>query len=147
MSPAISFREIIGSPPATASTSDSTLVIIDAQNEYAEGKLQVANASESRKVIASLLQRYRTAKGSVVHIVHKTPDGAPVFTPKTRLAEEFEELTPLAGEKVIHKHYPGSFAGTDLQEYLEAQGNKKLVLTGYMVSGCREGISPHSLGL
>ena len=29
-----SFREIIGMQPSTASTSDSVLVIIDAQNEY-----------------------------------------------------------------------------------------------------------------
>jgi hypothetical protein len=32
--PARSFRELIGVPASTASTSDSALVIIDAQNEY-----------------------------------------------------------------------------------------------------------------
>jgi hypothetical protein len=31
---AIGFRELIGVPPSTASTEDSVLVIIDAQNEY-----------------------------------------------------------------------------------------------------------------
>jgi hypothetical protein len=30
----IGFRELIGIPPSTASTKDSVLVIIDAQNEY-----------------------------------------------------------------------------------------------------------------
>ena len=29
-----SFRQMIGIPPSTASVKDSTLVIIDAQNEY-----------------------------------------------------------------------------------------------------------------
>jgi len=129
-----SFRQIIGVPPSTASTKDSTLVIIDAQNEYAEGKLAVANVQTSRKVIESLLQKYRAANGNVVHVVHDTPAGSPVFTPGTRLAEEFDELKPADGEKVIHKLYPSSFADTDLQQHLELIGSKKLVLAGYMVS-------------
>jgi hypothetical protein len=29
-----SFRELTGTPPSTASPADSTLIIIDAQNEY-----------------------------------------------------------------------------------------------------------------
>ncbi|KAL0943380.1 isochorismatase family protein YddQ [Colletotrichum truncatum] len=138
MASATSFRQIIGAPPSTATPTDSTLVIIDAQNEYAEGKLAVSNVSVSRQAIASLLKKYRDANGSIVHVVHDTPEGAPVFTPQTRLAEEFEELAPKDGEKVVHKNFPGSFAGTDLQEYLESQGEKgkKVVLTGYMAHVC-----------
>lgn len=128
-----SFRQLIGVPPSTASPSDSTLIIIDAQNEYAEGALKVRNVETSRKVIESLLQKYRAAGGNIVHVVHDTPSGAPVFTPGTKLAEEFEELTPKSGEKVVHKNYPSSFAATDLQEFLEGVGSKKLVLVGYMV--------------
>ncbi|WPH03251.1 Hypothetical protein R9X50_00612800 [Acrodontium crateriforme] len=131
-----SFRELIGVGPSTASPSDSTLVIIDAQNEYAEGKLQVSNAPESRKAIASLLQKYRDANGKVVHVKHVVPDGAPVFTPNTKLAEEFEELTPKTGEKVIEKIHPSSFADTKLHEHLQAGGDKKIVLTGYMAHVC-----------
>ena len=130
MASATSFRQIVGGQPSTASTSDSTLIIIDAQNEYATGKLKCSNTSESRKVIASLLQKYRDNKGRIVHVVHSTPDGAPVFTPGTELAEEFDELKPLSGEKVIKKVHPSSFADTDLHEYL---GGGKIVLTGYMV--------------
>ena len=129
-----SFRQIVGREPLTASTKDSTLIIIDAQNEYAEGHLKVANASTSRKAIESLLNKYRSAGGNIVHIIHATPEGAPVFTPGTKLAEEFEELTPKSREKVIHKEHPSSFADTDLQQHLESLGSKKIVLTGYMVS-------------
>lgn len=70
-----SFREIIGVPGSTASPKDSTLVIIDAQNEYAEGKLKVSNAPESRKAIAGLLKKYRDANGNVVHVKHVVPEG------------------------------------------------------------------------
>ena len=129
-----SFRQILGAPASVASLSDSTLIIIDAQNEYSEGHLKVSNATESREVIASLLCRYRKAGGEVVHIVHKTPPGAPVFAPETSLAEEFEELTPRANEKVIEKAHPSSFADTELHDFLKGKGASKLVLTGYMVS-------------
>jgi nicotinamidase-related amidase len=129
-----SFRQIVGASPSTASPSDSTLIIIDAQNEYAEGKLKVTNASSSRKAIAGLLQKYRDAGSKVVHVVHQTPNGAPVFTPDSKLAKEFEELAPKEGEKVIGKNHPSSFAETDLQEFLGGEAGAKIVLTGYMVS-------------
>lgn len=134
--PASSFRSLIGVPPSTATPTNSTLIIIDAQNEYASGKLAVSNISTSRPAIASLLKKYRDANGKIVHVTHSTPDGAPVFTPGTELAEEFEELKPRQGEKVVQKVHPGSFADTDLDEYLKSEGDagKKIVLTGYMVS-------------
>lgn len=134
MSSAASFRSMIGVQPSSASTSDSVLVIIDAQNEYATGKLRVSNIETSRAVNASLLGKYRAANAPVVHVVHATPEGAPVFTPGTELAQELSELTPRDGESVVTKHYPGSFTDTDLQSILKASGRSKVVLTGYMVS-------------
>ncbi|EAT85909.2 hypothetical protein HBI56_145430 [Parastagonospora nodorum] len=133
---ASSFRQLLGVPPSTASTSDSALIIIDAQNEYSSGALAVTNAEASGKVIASLLEKYRSAKGKVVHILHKTPDGAPVFTPGTNLAEEFPSLKAKDGEELIWKNHPGSFAETNLDETLKKWGIKKLVLVGYMAHVC-----------
>ncbi|KAL1958701.1 hypothetical protein VTO42DRAFT_4044 [Malbranchea cinnamomea] len=135
------FREIIGVPPSTASTSDSVLIIIDAQNEYANGLLKVRNVENSRAVIASLLTKYRatakaTGKQNVVHVVHQTPAGAPVFTQGTPLAEEFEELKPIDREKVITKNFPSAFGKTDLHEFLQGLGAKKIVLVGYMAHVC-----------
>jgi len=134
MSSATSFRSLVGISPSTASTADSTLIIIDAQNEYASGKLAVSNAQSSRAAIGSLLQKYRSANGKIVHVTHVVPDGAPVFTPGTELAEEFEELKPKEGEKIVKKHHPSSFAGTELDQYLKGEKQEKIVLCGYMVS-------------
>ena len=130
-----SFREILGAPRSTASPDNSALVIIDAQNEYAEGKLKVSNAPETRKAIAALLKKYREGEGKIVHIVHDTPQGTPVFTPGSKLAEEYDELKPLEGEKVIRKIHPSAFADTELHTYLRGIGGLKVVLTGYMVRG------------
>ena len=92
-----SFRDLLGMPPGTASTSDSTLIIIDAQNEYASGALTVTNAAQSGKVIADLLEKYRAANGKIIHVLHKTPEGAPIFTPGTDLANEFKDLKAKVG--------------------------------------------------
>ncbi|KAK6428468.1 phospholipase C type enzyme, partial [Oleoguttula sp. CCFEE 5521] len=113
-----SMRDMLGAQPSTASPSDSTLIIIDAQNEYASGKLKVTDAPSTRKAIAGLLEKYREANGQVIHVVHEVPDGAPVFTPKTDLAEEFDELKPKNGEKLIKKNHPSAFADTELHELL-----------------------------
>lgn len=97
---------------------------------YAEGQLKTANVESTRGAIAALLEKYRAASAPLVHVVHKTPEGAPVFTPGTALAAEFGELEPRGGEKVVGKQFPGSFTGTDLDEFLKGTGRGKVVLTG-----------------
>ncbi|KAF4833075.1 putative isochorismatase family protein YddQ [Colletotrichum siamense] len=136
MTSAVSMRSMLGLPASTASTSDSTLVIIDAQNEYANGKLAVSGVEASRAKIAFLLEKYRAAKAPVIHVVHEVPADAPLFTPGTDLAEEFSELKPVEGESVVTKHFPGSFTGTNLENLLKATGRNKVVLTGYMAHVC-----------
>ena len=103
---------------------------------YAQGHLKTENVSSTRKAIADLLEKFRSGSGSIAHVVHLTPEGAPVFTPGTDLAKEFAELTPKEGEKVIGKHHPSSFAGTDLDAFLKKEGKNKIVLTGYMAHIC-----------
>ena len=133
---ATTFRQVLGVPPSTASPSDSVLLIIDAQNEYAAGVLKVTDAETSGKVIASLLEKYRAANGKIVHILHQVPEGAPIFTPGTSLAEEFPNLKAKDGEEVVWKMHPGSFADTNLEDILKGWRIKKLVITGYMAHVC-----------
>jgi len=107
---------------------------------YAEGQLKTVNVDQTRKAIASLLEKYRAAGDgkNIVHIIHKSPEGAPIFTPTTALAEEFDELKARPGEKVIQKEAISSFTDTDLHDYLTDLGEKgkKTVLTGYMAHVC-----------
>ena len=103
--------------------------------------LKTQNVSSTRGAIAALLEKYRASPHSgknIVHVVHDTPQGAPVFSPGTPLADEFAELQPREGEKVVHKGQPSCFAGTDLHEYLGGLGDvgKKVVLVGYMAHVC-----------
>lgn len=131
-----SFRSLLSIPPSTASPTDSALLIIDAQNEYSSGLLAVTNYPSSSAVIASLLEKYRAANSRIIHILHRTPPGAPIFTPGTHLADPFPALTPKDGEEVIWKQHPGSFADTRLDDVLKGWGVGKVVLTGYMAHVC-----------
>jgi nicotinamidase-related amidase len=131
---AISLLQSLGVSASTASTSDSVLIIIDAQNEYASGILKTEGVESTRAAIAALLEKYRAANAPIVHVIHAVPDGSPIFTPNTHLANEFCELEPRDDETVVKKTEPGSFTGTPLQEILEKTGRQKIVLTGYMVS-------------
>jgi nicotinamidase-related amidase len=140
MSTVVSFKQILGAPPSTFSPSDSVLIIIDAQNEYANGKLAVSNLAHSRPNILKILNAFRKANGHIVHILHQVPEGAPVFTPNTDLALEFEELrpTPDSTEKevTVTKNFPGSFTQTNLKEVVEKSGLKKILIVGYMAHIC-----------
>lgn len=132
-------RQIAGARPITVSTDDSVLVVIDAQNEYADGLLKTTNIEATRSAIKRLVDQYRSRSAPIVHVLHQTPDGAPIFTANTALYDEFAEIQPPAdtsSEKVVVKNYPGSFTGTDLEAHLTALGRKKVVLVGYMAHVC-----------
>ncbi|KAL8648707.1 MAG: hypothetical protein Q9226_005891 [Calogaya cf. arnoldii] len=94
-----SFRSLLGMPDSKPTPSDAVLVIVDAQNEYDHGLLAIYEVEESRKAIGNVLEKWRGGGGDVVHILHQVPEGAPLFTPGTELAEEFEELRPKDGEE------------------------------------------------
>ena len=95
-----SFRSLLALPDSNPTPTDTVLIIIDAQNEYDHGLLAIHEVEKSRKVIAQVLEKWRSAGGDVVHILHKVPEGTPLFTPGTELAEEFEEVRAGEGEEV-----------------------------------------------
>lgn len=76
-----SFRSLAGVGPSKPTTKDSCLVIVDAQNEYDHGLLAISNVKSSRAVIGDVLKKYRDAGGDIVHVLHDSPEGAPVCGP------------------------------------------------------------------
>jgi len=98
-----SFRSFLGVEPSNPTPKDSVLVIVDAQNEYDHGLLAISDVKSSRAIIGDVLQKYRDAHGDVVHVRHATPDGAPLFTPGTELAEEFSELNKGSDEEKVRR--------------------------------------------
>src|SRR5690606_38586266 len=136
MSGPLSFKQILNAPPSTFSPSDSVLIIIDAQNEYANGKLAITNLARSRPNILKLLNAFRKANGHIVHVLHQLPEGAPVFTPNTDRALEYEEHSADADSideaVTADKHTPASYTHNNLKATLDKTSFKKILLVGYL---------------
>lgn len=127
--------ELAGAPNVPASLSEAVVVIIDAQREYRDGALPLAGIAPAMDRIAELLDRARKAETPVIHIAHKGRPGG-LFDRDGEGGQFLEQAMPLAGETVIEKGLPNSFAGTSLKEALDAIGRKKLIVAGFMTHMC-----------
>jgi hypothetical protein len=67
---------------------------------YVEGLLKIDDVESSRKIIHSIMNKYRNDGGNIIHVVQDAPEGSPIFTPNTPLAQIVEELTPRGNEPV-----------------------------------------------
>lgn len=114
------------------------LVLIDIQNDYFPGgRMEVVNAEEAVGKARSLLEAFRKNNLPVVHVQHiSTRQGAAFFLAGTAGAAIHESVLPRAGEKIITKHFPNSFRGTDLEDFLRANSITAITFCGMMSHMC-----------
>lgn len=135
MTAAKTLLELAGADLSPARLSDASLVLIDLQNEYLSGPIALPGASGAVTGAARVLAAARRARAPVFHIAHKGKAGG-LFDREAPRGQIVSELTPQAGEAVIEKALPNSFAGTDLQTRLAATGRKDIVIVGLMTHMC-----------
>ena len=63
-------RELTGMTPNPSPISDSALVLIDCQQTYREGIMQLVGVEPALQEAAELLRRFREAGRPVIHIMH-----------------------------------------------------------------------------
>jgi nicotinamidase-related amidase len=127
--------QMAGAPLDPSPLSESTLVIIDAQNEYRSGALPLTGVDAALGEIEALLKRARAAGAPVIHVQHKgRPGGA--FDLEDERGRIMREAAPECAEPVVQKPLPNAFADTDLAEKLEEAGRKQLVIAGFMTHMC-----------
>ena len=131
----IPLRQLSGLPATPARLSESALVIVDAQNTYRGGVMQLEGVEPALDECARLLARARALKIPVVHIQHDSGPGSP-FDPNAECGAIADKVAPVAGEAVVVKRYPNSFVGTELEAHLKAAGVKNLVVVGFMTHMC-----------
>lgn len=119
-------------PPPLAA---STLVIIDAQNEYLDGKLALPGVKPAVDALARLLAKAREAGAAVVHVQHRGRAGG-LFDLDGHGGAIMEAVKPAAGEAVLHKPLPNAFAQTSLDAELKKIGRTQLVIAGFMTHMC-----------
>ncbi len=133
--PRPTLRSLLALPDTPASLAKSALVLIDCQNTYREGIMQLEGVEPALEECARLLTRAREAGTPVIHIQHDAGPGTPYDT-TARIGAIADVVAPVAGEKVITKAYPSSFEKTDLDAELKRLGVTDLVLAGFMTHVC-----------
>jgi len=118
--------------------ADTALIIIDIQNDYLPGGAMELEGSEAAAQKASgALKTFREKHMPVIHVRHlSVRPGATFFLPGTKGAEIHSGVAPAPNEVVVEKNFPNSFRATGLQEILEKQGVKNLVVAGMMTHMC-----------
>lgn len=128
-------RSLLALPDTPASLAKSALVLIDCQNTYREGVMQLEGVEPALVQCAKLLARAREAGAPVIHIQHDAGPGSP-YDVAAPIGTISDEVAPIKGEKVITKAFPSSFEQTDLDAELKRLGVTDLVLAGFMTHVC-----------
>ena len=124
-------RELTGMNPNPSSISESALVLIDRQQTYREGIMQLVGVEPALKEAASLLKRFRAAGRPVIHIMHDAGPGTP-YDVKAPIGQIADIVAPIEGETVVVKNYPSAFEKTALDAELKKLGVKNVIYAGFM---------------
>ena len=128
-------RDITGMGYNPAGLKDSALIMVDCQNTYRHGTMQLANVEAAIKEAQKLLQMARDLKVPIIHIQHDAGVGSP-YDVTAEIGQISAEVAPKNGENVITKNYPNAFIATPLEAQLKALGIENLVLAGFMTHMC-----------
>ena len=116
----------------------SCLLLVDLQNDYFPGgAMELVGTIEAATKARLLLDQFRRARGSIIHIQHLAarPE-ATFFLPGTDGAIIHPLVAPRDEETVVVKNSPNSFRGTPLLELLKEEGIDHLTICGAMSHMC-----------
>ncbi|MEV6329051.1 cysteine hydrolase family protein [Streptomyces sp. NPDC051909] len=133
--PSTTLRELSGFDRAPASLAGSTLVLIDYQNTYTRGVMELVDWEAALDAAAGLLAEARAAGAKVVHVINDGGEGTP-YDIRAEIGQIHPRVAPVGGEPVVVKTAPDAFVGTDLAERLDEAGNKDVVVAGFMTHMC-----------
>jgi nicotinamidase-related amidase len=128
-------REITGLGHTPGTIGKSALILIDCQNTYREGVMQLEGVEPALVHCQSLLSRFRDAGRPVIHIQHDAGAGSP-YDVGNRIGAIADLVKPQSGEPVVVKNYPSSFEKTNLDDLLKRYGVEDITLAGFMTHVC-----------
>ena len=128
-------RDITGMGYNPAGLKDSALIMVDCQNTYRQGIMQLTNVEPAIKEAQKLLQMARDLKVPIIHIQHDAGMGTP-YDITAEIGAISDEVAPKNGEAVVVKNYPNSFWHTNLEAQLKALNIENVVIAGFMTHVC-----------
>ncbi|MFK0246943.1 cysteine hydrolase family protein [Amycolatopsis azurea] len=128
-------REISTLPTTPAALSDATVILVDYQNTYTRGVMELDGWEAALDEAATLLARARAEGATVIHVKHDGGEGSP-YDLEEEIGQIHERVAPAPGEQVVVKTAPNSFVGTELGDLVDAAGHQNLVVAGFMTHMC-----------
>lgn len=125
---------LAGVTPPLPKLADAALVLIDYQNEYLKGPLELPDAAPAIAAAERVLNAARVAGSRIIHVLHRGGAGGPFDRADWR-GQVIEQLQPVQFEDVIEKPRPSSFYRTDLDVRLGAAG-RPVIFMGFMTHMC-----------
>ncbi|GAB3005101.1 cysteine hydrolase family protein [Mycobacterium bourgelatii] len=128
-------RALAGLPGQPPRLADSALILIDCQNTYTSGTMELDGVQPALDEAAALLDRARSAGVPVIHIQHNMGPGS-LYDIEGESGAIVAPVAPRGDEPVVVKSYPNSFVSTDLDERLKGLNATHLILAGFMTHMC-----------
>ena len=136
----LSISGMSGLQPREETMENTALLIIDIQNFYFEGGgVPLVGSVEASLQAQKLLQAFRGRKLPVIHVRH-LPKEIPLNGQGLVDSQYFihKNVAPQSDEKVISKHFANSFRNTELKNYLDLNGIRRLIVCGMQTHMCVE---------
>jgi nicotinamidase-related amidase len=125
------------------------LIVIDVQNEYVTGKLQICypDLFTSMPNIDVAMDAAADAGIPLVVVQHVEDESSPLFARGSVGAALHEAVASRTADHTIEKTDVSSFRGTDLEEWLRSQNIDTVTIAGFMTQHCCEGTAREAAAL
>ncbi|HEY1095450.1 MAG TPA: isochorismatase family protein [Glycomyces sp.] len=133
--PSPTLRSLAGADETPAALADATLILVDYQNTYTRGVMELTGWRAALDNAAALLAAAREAGSTVIHVQHDGGEGSD-YDIRTDLGAIHPAVAPAEGEAVVVKGAPNSFVGTELGELVDATGHTDVIVIGFMTHMC-----------
>ena len=133
--PSPTLRSLAGADETPAALGDATLILVDYQNTYTRGVMELTGWRPALDNAAALLAAAREAGTTVIHVQHDGGEGSD-YDIRTDLGAIHPAVAPAEGEAVVIKGAPNSFVGTELGDLVDAAGHTDVIVIGFMTHMC-----------
>jgi nicotinamidase-related amidase len=122
------------------------LIVIDVQNEYFTGNLQIEYppSSQSLANIGRVMDAATAAGVPVIVIQQHSPADSPAFASGSDGWRIHEAVEKRHRDAFFQKPLPSAFSGTGLADWLEAHDINTLTVVGYMTHNCNDTTIKHA---
>jgi nicotinamidase-related amidase len=118
------------------SLKDAALILIDVQNGFDDPYWGKRNNPNAESNMVKLLHHWRSEGRPVVHVRHMSVEPESPLRPGQAGNEFKNEAKPMENEHIEEKIVNSAFIGTNLEQYLRANGIDTVVIAGLTTDHC-----------